>query len=420
MGAAVRTDKDIAAVPATNGPTENATVGTDAVVAERARRPKNRRAQIALAAAELFCERGYPGVGIDDIAEVVGISGPAIYRHFPTKYAMLLHATRELTDEILEAVAVPDPPLSPQRRLDQVVADLARISVERREVGGLYLGEGRHLTAEDKTWLRAAMATVTERVSESIAQLRPELSTSDSEVLARAALGALRSLSTHRAPISTVRAQQLLKRAAWTLIKADPAPAPAPVVEPLADIDVEAVSPRREAILGAALRLFHEDGYHAVSMEEIGRAAGITGSSVYRHFPGKADLLAAVYHRSTQEVAAATAAALARSAGPAEALDRLVDSYVDLVFGHPDLISVYRAAHRDLSTDDRHELRKAQRMHVEEWVRLLIEVRPVLTPTAARILVHTALNVIVDLGRRDLAPTSDRVVATLARTVLRT
>ena len=45
--------------------------------------------------AELFCERGYHRVGIDEIAAVVGISGPAVYRHFPNKYAMLAHATRD-------------------------------------------------------------------------------------------------------------------------------------------------------------------------------------------------------------------------------------------------------------------------------------------------------------------------------------
>ena len=34
----------------------------------RARRPKDRKAQIALVAAELFCDQGYHGVGVDEIA----------------------------------------------------------------------------------------------------------------------------------------------------------------------------------------------------------------------------------------------------------------------------------------------------------------------------------------------------------------
>ena len=66
--------------------------------AGRARRPKDRRVRIAMAAAELFCAHGYHGVGIDDIAAAVGISGPAVYRHFPTKYAVLVEATRNLVE----------------------------------------------------------------------------------------------------------------------------------------------------------------------------------------------------------------------------------------------------------------------------------------------------------------------------------
>src|SRR5690606_8542042 len=73
----------------------------------RVKRPKDRKAQIALAAAELFCQYGYHGVGVDEIAAAVGISGPAVYRHFPNKYAVLVHASRELLDTLLAAAADP-------------------------------------------------------------------------------------------------------------------------------------------------------------------------------------------------------------------------------------------------------------------------------------------------------------------------
>ncbi len=48
-----------------------------------------RRDQILAAAAELFSRHGFHGVGIDDIGAAVGISGPALYRHFRSKDAML-------------------------------------------------------------------------------------------------------------------------------------------------------------------------------------------------------------------------------------------------------------------------------------------------------------------------------------------
>jgi AcrR family transcriptional regulator len=51
--------------------------------------PVDRRGQILATAAELFAQRGFHGVSIDDIGAAVGISGPALYRHFPSKDAML-------------------------------------------------------------------------------------------------------------------------------------------------------------------------------------------------------------------------------------------------------------------------------------------------------------------------------------------
>ena len=41
------------------------------------------------AAARLFAERGYTGVSLEDIGAAVGVSGPAVYRHFAGKQALL-------------------------------------------------------------------------------------------------------------------------------------------------------------------------------------------------------------------------------------------------------------------------------------------------------------------------------------------
>ncbi|WP_149085276.1 MULTISPECIES: TetR/AcrR family transcriptional regulator [Microbacterium] len=41
------------------------------------------------AAARLFAARGYSGVSLEDIGAAVGVSGPAVYRHFAGKQALL-------------------------------------------------------------------------------------------------------------------------------------------------------------------------------------------------------------------------------------------------------------------------------------------------------------------------------------------
>ena len=56
---------------------------------ERDRAKADRQAAILQAAATLFAERGYAGSRIEDLGAAVGVSGPAVYRHFPGKAAVL-------------------------------------------------------------------------------------------------------------------------------------------------------------------------------------------------------------------------------------------------------------------------------------------------------------------------------------------
>ncbi len=201
----------------------------------------------------------------------------------------------------------------------------------------------------------------------------------------------------------------------------DEPPTPAPVTAAFARESMMRAGARREILLAEAIRLFHQHGYHAVGMDDIGGAAGITPSSVYRYFPGKADILAAAFYRASERVAEATDAALAGTNVPRTALYRMANSYVGLTFERSDLVSVYLAENNNLPEADRHELRKVQRLHVEEWVRLLVAVRPDLHSTEARVLVHAAQNVVTDLSgwvRFDRRTGMDRHLVRLMLTVL--
>lgn len=353
-----------------------------------AKRPKDRKDRIATAGAELFCERGYHGVSVDEIAAAVGISGPAVYRHFPNKYAILVHVTRDLAGTLLAATET-------AADLDDLLAAVARVAVGRRRVAGLYQWEGRYLTPEHRHEFDGSLTTLVGRLATPLRELRPELAAAQADLLVNAAFSAFGSVSTHR--LTATGTEQLLTRVAWTLLRADPPllPGPRPETPP------PAVRPadRRELLLVEAIRLFRRHGYHAVAMDDIGRAAGVQASSVYRYFPGKADLLAAAYYRATDRLAAATTTAITEAGDPADALHRAVRAYVEFAFGQSDLVAVYLAENNNLPADDRHHLRGAQRRHVEEWVRLVRDVRPGLAVADAGMLVHAALNVVTDIGR---------------------
>lgn len=360
-------------------------------------RPKDRKDRIAQVAAELFCERGYHGVSLEDIAGVVGISAPALYRHYANKYAILVAATRDLVDAALTATALPLAEDAGQS-LDELLAALARFAVTHRRTGGLYQWVWRRLTEEDRAEFRADLDELFRRVAVPLFEARPDLGVADAEAITRATFSVFGSLSTHRAVIAKGRAEQVLFRAARAVLQASP-PTPVsglPADEPQVSVPVGA---RREIILAESVRLFRLRGYHDVNIELIGQAAGINASSVYRYFPAKADILAAAFYRASERVTETTAAALSGARDDRDALRRMIESYVDLTFERSDLVTVYLAENNNLPENDRHELRKVQRLHVEEWVRLLTAVRPRLVPAEARVLTHAALNLATDLSR---------------------
>ncbi|MEV4134684.1 TetR family transcriptional regulator [Dactylosporangium sp. NPDC049742] len=364
------------------------TAANSAEPATPAKRPKDRKDRIALAGAELFCERGYHGVSVDEIAAVVGISGPAVYRHFPNKYAILVHATRDLVSALLAATT--------EGTLDELLAAVAGIAVAKRRAAGLYQWERRYLTVEHRREFGAGLTELVGRLAGPLRAMRPELAAGQAELLVNAALSAFGSVTTHRVAATGTDTARLLTRVAWTLLRADPPQLPAGGVDAPAVIKPAS---RRELLLIEAIRLFHRHGFHAVSVEDIGRAAGMQASSVYRYFPSKADLLAAAYYRATDRLTGATSTAIAEASDPTDALRRVVAAYVDFAFGQSDLVAVYLAENNNLPDADRHQLRGAQRLHVEEWVRLVGAVRPELPVADTRVLVHAALNAVTDIGR---------------------
>src|SRR5260370_33598822 len=56
----------------------------------RSRAKSDRRSQLIAAAERLVAERGFLAVRLEDIGAAAGVSGPAIYRHFPNKEALLV------------------------------------------------------------------------------------------------------------------------------------------------------------------------------------------------------------------------------------------------------------------------------------------------------------------------------------------
>ncbi|MEV6827157.1 TetR/AcrR family transcriptional regulator [Amycolatopsis sp. NPDC051102] len=385
---------------------------------ERSSRPRDRKAQLAAVAAELFRARGFPGVGIKDIADAAGVTGPALYRHFADKQAILAYVVLNGFEDLEAATAdALSDSVPPADQLKDLLGRLATQAVERREIAALWRWEGRHLPKEDQREIaRRSMLALT-TWSKALQVQRPELPAEDAELLCWAALSVFGSVSVHHTSVARRRFAALLVELAWDVLNAT---LPAPSAEPSTPALSLGTPSRREQVLAEATALFARRGYHDVSMEDIGAAAGIAGPSVYRHFPSKAALMVAIGHRAADRLALGAERAL-QTSDEHSALRRLAASYVHTILHTPELLVSFSADRVTMPDRDKADLLRVQRDYVAQWVTLLSAVHPELPPREAKITVHAALTIANDLARtRRVAsrPNFEAELTTLLRTVL--
>ncbi|WP_327179658.1 TetR/AcrR family transcriptional regulator [Streptomyces sp. NBC_01335] len=358
-----------------------------------ATRPRNRRQLIVEAAGRVFSERGYHAASMEEVAAGVGITAAALYRHFPNKYALFAECADVMVDGLVTALdAVP-----PGAALADVFAAATRITVAHRASGGVYRWEARYLSREDRRRLGARFDRLAERVDEAVQREHPR---PDERLRAMAALGAIGSITMHHTSIAQRRAEQLLLASALRVAASDPAAGPqgAHLVVELPAQPVPRT--RRAQILAAAIPLFARDGFVSVTNGQIAEAVGLTPSALYRHYPGKIDILAAACLQAAGLLAQGVERSLREVAGPYDGIVALAATYVAYSFEYTELNSVAEAEVAGLPTGLRRPLVLAQREHIAVWEQQLRLVRPELDPRQARVLVHAGFGVAVEAGRR--------------------
>src|SRR3954469_8735924 len=151
---------------------------------------------------------------------------------------------------------------------------------------------------------------------------------------------------------------------------------------------------RRERLLREAARLFAERGFHGVSIEDLGSAAGISGPAVYRHFPNKDAVLGALLIGVSRRLLEGGRAEATGSSSAREALGRLVAFHTAFALAEPELISVQDRDLPNLSTAAARQVRRLQRAYVEVWVAPLPRLEPALAETEARTRAHAAFGLL--------------------------
>jgi AcrR family transcriptional regulator len=151
---------------------------------------------------------------------------------------------------------------------------------------------------------------------------------------------------------------------------------------------------RKERILRAAAKLVARNGFHAVSMAEIGASAGVTGPAIYRHFESKSAVLVALFDRVIDRLLEQTYEIVRQERDTNCALLRLIEGQVEFVLSDRLLAQVYYTEINHLPDEDGRRLRRKQRLYIEEWVHLLSEKRQDLNEVEARTVVHAAIGAI--------------------------
>jgi AcrR family transcriptional regulator len=176
---------------------------------------------------------------------------------------------------------------------------------------------------------------------------------------------------------------------------------------------------RKQRILAAAADLFARNGFHSVSMEHIGEVVGITASAIYRHYDSKTAVLVAMFDRVIDQLLSEGQQLVADpQADPREALTRLIDGQIGFVVDDRDVAQVYFREIANLPEADRRNLRRKQRLYLEEWVHLLTELRGDLDDNAARTLVHCAIGAIQSTLQHSAGLPEDRQRELLRRSAL--
>lgn len=192
--------------------------GSDAEAGRRRTRLKSdRRAQLLLAAERLFAERGFVTVRLEDIGAAAGVSGPAIYRHFPNKESLLVELlvgiSTRLLSGALEVHAGGTEPAAVLRGLVDFHLDFAfdepdLIRIQDRDLA--------HLPVESQRQVRRAQRQYVEVWVRVLRVLDCELAESDARVMAHAAFGLLNSTPhsmkrADRRPAGTARSRTIMR-----------------------------------------------------------------------------------------------------------------------------------------------------------------------------------------------------------------
>lgn len=191
---------------------------------------RERRDLIIKTAARLFAERGFDSVSISDIGYESGVTGPAIYRYFPSKEALLISIYVNLYSASSGNIdrIVRDTPEGAEQVVALIDGQLT-LAIEQSEAIRIVESEWRNLPGKEAADLQRVSQQGLKAWIEAIRRSRPDLDVRLAEVTAHAVLAMINSISRRRSSkVLTAAQRDRLREMAIASVFGQPTPPTTP------------------------------------------------------------------------------------------------------------------------------------------------------------------------------------------------
>lgn len=361
-------------------------------------RGAQRTEQIIRAATFLFQEHGYQNVSIDQIGAAVGLTGPAVYRHFKGKHDVLARALEAQAADVEGLYAVAQAEGTAAARLQRYLDGLSDLTANRDEAT-LWRREQQHLQPEERIRLDGLFELNQKRLAGLLIDANPAMTARHAEFTGHTILSMFSNTPSIVGSLSPQRLMYLQGALVQAMIAA-PLPEPGPTSVPATLPVQRRPAGRRERILEASARLFGERGFYGVSIDDIAKASEVSLATLYQNVTGKTQVLKAILERGAEGLLYVTADALAFAATPDAVLDTLIRTYVRQAFGvHGRLMHILASDLLYLTPEEQDALRETQREYVAEWIDAICTLNKALTPADARALTQAVIGVVTDVSK---------------------
>lgn len=138
-------------------------------------------------------------------------------------------------------------------------------------------------------------------------------------------------------------------------------------------------------LLRAAAKIMADKGFHAMRLEDLGEAAGISGPAVYRYFSSKEEILTDLMTGISEKLLEEARAITRGLTDPRERLQALIHLQIDFAMTEPELIRLHARELFRMAEEGRERVRRTQGAILKMVAEALASYDPRYEGTAGRV-----------------------------------